>query len=270
MSLASLALRIAVVEALKDATLAGGRIADSEIDELGSLISSEPAPIVVVSIDDADGERDKAGLALLDADDQVGLLFEVAVASKVSVTARDEEGSEEAIVIEPSSMGLEASLDFLWRQICRALLTPGAGPWSDLVRRLIMRTVRFQRKRGGDARGVRFASRYYLVTVELVSDPDFGVAAGELWDDLIVAMEAEPHLAGLARIIRAEIERPDGIARWRADQARLGLPEAEVRGLGIAPAYDGSPEEPPAFAGYQLFEAMVDASNVGTADELTG
>lgn len=79
-------------------------------------------------------------------------------------------------------------------------------------------------------------------------------------------MEAAPHLAGLARIIRAEIERPDGLAGWRIEQARLGLPEEEVRGLGIAPAYPGDPEEPPPFAGYQLFEAMVDANNVGAAD----
>lgn len=268
MSLVSLALRIAVTEALKGRTLAENRVVDSELAAISDLIGESPAPIIIVSVDDASGERDKAGLSLLDAADEIGLLFEIAVASRVTAEALDGAGDASVIAIEPTSKGLEASLDILWRQVSRALLTPLDGePWGEIVRQLILKMTRFQMKRGGEADGNRVATRFYLLSVEPIAEPDFGRPAGDVWAELIAAMERTAGLAELARVIRAAIEQPAGLADWRVVQARLGLPEAEVRALGIAPPYSGAPEEAGALGSYQLLSGVVDAA---AADAVVG
>lgn len=259
MSLVSLALRIAVTEALKGRTLAEGRVVDSELAAISDLIGDSPAPLIVVSVDDASGERDKAGLSLLDAADEIGLLFEIAIASRVTAEAIDGQGAASLIAIEPNSKGLEASLDILWRQVSRALLTPIDGePWGEIVRQLILRMTRFQMKRGGEADGNRVATRFYLLSVEPIAEPDFGRPAEDVWAELLAAMERTASLVEMARILRAAIEQPAGLADWRVVQARLGVSEAEVRALGIAPPWDGVPEDPPAFEGYQLLGGLVD------------
>jgi hypothetical protein len=259
MSLVSLALRIAVTESLKGRTLAEGRVADSELAAISDLIGDSPSPLIVVSVDDASGERDKAGLALLDAADEIGLLFEIAIASRVSAEAKDAAGGVSMIAIEPSSKGLEVSLDLLWRQVSRALLTPLDGePWGDIARQLILRTNRFQMKRGGEVDGSRVATRFYLVSVEPIAEPDFGRPAEGVWAELIAAMEQTAGLTDLSRILRAAIEQPAGLADWRVVQARLGLPETEVRALGIAPPYPADPEDPPTLESYQLLAGLVD------------
>lgn len=267
MSLVSLALRIAVTEALKGRTLAEGRVADSELGAISDLIGESPSPLIVVSVDDASGERDKPGLSLLDAADEIGLLFEIAIASRVSAEAKDAAGDVSMIAIEPTSKGLEASLDLVWRQVSRALLTPLAGEtWGDIARQLILRMTRYQMKRGGEVDGSRVATRFYLLSVEPLAEPDFGRPAEGVWAELITAMEGTAGLVELARILRAAIEQPAGLADWRVVQARLGLPDSEVRALGIAPPYAGDPEDPPALAGYHLFAGLVDAAGAEIVD----
>jgi hypothetical protein len=267
MSLVSLALRTAVTEALKGRTLAEGRVVDSELAALSDLLGEAPAPIIVVSVDDASGERDKAGLPLLDAADEIGLLFEIAIASRVTAEAIDGEGTTSLIAIEPNSRGLEASLDILWRQISRALLTPLAGePWGEIVRGLILKLNRFQMKRGGEVDGSRVATRFYLLSVEPIAEPDFGRPAADVWATLLAAMEHTAGLAEMAGILRAAIEQPSGLADWRVVQARLGITEAEARALGIAPPWSGSPEDPTSFESYQLLGGLVDAESAETVD----
>jgi len=267
MSLVSLALRIAVTEALKGRTLAEGRVVDSELAAISDLIGGEPAPIIVVSVDDASGERDKAGLSLLDAADEIGLLFEIAIASRVTAEAIDGEGATSLIAIEPNSKGLEASLDILWRQVSRALLTPLAGePWGEIVRGLILKLNRFQMKRGGEADGSRVATRFYLLSVEPIAEPDFGRPATDVWVDLLAAMERTVGLAEMAAVLRAAIEQPAGLADWRVVQARHGITEAEVRALGIAPPWSGPPEDPSSFEGYQLLGGLVESAVAETID----
>lgn len=268
MSLAALALRIAVTEALKGRTLADARVADSELAAISDLIGEAPSPLIIVSVDEASGEIDKPGLSLLDAADELVLLFEIAIASKVTAEAKDAEGGVSMIAIEPTSKGLEASLDILWRQVSRALLLPLPDTqWGEIVRRLVLRLRRFQMKRGGEVDGSRVATRFYVLAIEPVAEPNFGSPAVGVWAELIAAMEGSAHLRELARILRASIEQPAGLAGWRIDQARLGLPEAEVRALGIAPPDSGTPEDPVPFSGYELLAGMVDAE---AATELDG
>jgi hypothetical protein len=267
MSLVSLALRIAITEALKGRTIAERRVVDSELAAISDLIGDSPSPLIVVSVDDASGERDKAGLSLLDAADEIGILFEIAVASRVDAEAKDGEGDVSLFAIEPTSRGLEASLDILWRQISRALLTPLAGePWGEIVRGLVLKLNRFQMKRGGEADGSRVATRFYLLSDEPVAEPDLGRPASDVWATLLDAMEQTACHAEMAGVIRAAIEQPAGLADWRVVQARLGITEAEIRALGIAPPYIGAPEDPGVHESYQLLGGLVDGTAAGAVD----
>ena len=267
MSLVSLALRVAIVQAVKGRTVAGDRVFDSAIETLDEIITSSPAPIVIVSIDEAETSA-ASGMTLLSAPDRLTILIEAAVAEAVTTVGTDDAGAETAVVVRAASEGLEATLDILHRQMARALLTPIGAPWSDLWRRFACRIARIERKRGGGAdKGTRFASRFLLVTVEPIDDPGFGEAAPEPWSDLIAAMRGGADLAGLAAVMEAEITAPAGLADWRRVQALLGVSEETVRGTGIAPPYADDPEAPPVIESYETMAGPIDAPR---ADEIAG
>jgi hypothetical protein len=266
--LVGLALRLAIVKAIRGRTLAGDRVYDSAVETIDDLIRREPSPIVIVSVDEASGDN-VAASALLGMVRRLTILIETAVAGAANVPATGDDDGADAIVISGTSQGLEASLDLLDRQVCRCLLTPAAAPWSDLWRRLALRIAHYERKRGGSAEsGVRFAARFHLLTLEPIADPAPGVtldAAGEVWADLVAAMRADADLAGLAEAVDTEITKPEGLADWRVAQALLGVSDADIAGLGIT-APD-APQSPVDLVSYTALEGEVDVTR---ADEVDG
>jgi hypothetical protein len=267
MSLASLALRVCACQALKGGTLAGDNVFDSAIDTLDELIGSDPAPVLIVSIDEGKGEGPERDW--LSGESSVTLLFETAIASVASVAATNGDGEETVVNMSATSEGLEASLDILWRQICRALLVPaGRGSWQDLFQRFAMRWRSINRKRGGGAEGIRFAARYYLVEIEPLSEPDFGGAPAGPWADLIAAMRNVPDLVDLADTLAREIAAPEDLTAWQQAQARLGVSDEGMRaGTGLAPfAATDTDEAAVGDAAAELTEVVIDPNGVSSTD----
>ena len=265
MSLVGLAIRIALTQAIRGRTIAEDRVYDSAIETLDQMAKGEARPLVIVSVDDAEGGS-MGDCASLMAADRMNILIELASAGPVEIEGEDGAEADTQVATESTSQASEMTLDVLWRQISRVLLTPVGDPWADLWRSLCTVTA-VELKRGGSAdAGVRFASRFYLVTVNPMADPDFGVAPSAVWRDLIEALDAAG-LSGVAEIIRAEITDPDGLADWRQIQARLGIATEAVTGLGITPPYDGDPEDPDPIASYDTGTGPIDADR---AEEIDG
>ena len=269
MALASFALRLSIVMALRGKTLAEARVYDSAIETLDQLVKGEASPLIIVSADEADSEAVKPA-SLLSGVGQLKILIETAVARAVQIPGEDAQGAETVLSIGPTDQGLEFTLDVLERQIARVLETPDTTPWSDLWRRFAMTIPVVEKKRGGSGEaGVRFASRFIILTIVPIDDPPVGAMAAGPWADLIAALRAEPEteMQGIGNVLAQEIEAPEGLADWRKMQALLGIAEESVRGLGIAPPYTGTPEPPPAIESYEAMDGPIDAER---ADEIAG
>lgn len=261
MNIAARLLCILTVLSLKGNTLAGDRVADSEIGTLDALIKKEPEPVIIVSVDEADGTMEDG---LLNAQRVVTLLIELAVAAKVTLPAKEPgEGAVRYIEYRETSPAFETVLALLWRQIQRCLLTSAGGIWSAFWRefQVSSKEAEFHVKRGGDERGTRFASRYYLIDLAPVSDPEFGAEPESPWSDLFVTMRAAGEdFANIADTFQAEFEEPGGLVDWRAVQARLGITEEAVRGLGISPPYETTPDDLVAIDSYEAQLGTIDAA----------
>jgi hypothetical protein len=233
MSLAALALRLIAVKAITGRTLAEDRIFDSQIESIDSLVKRMPAPLVIVSVDDADSRGGEGEPPSLGQDETLTLLFETAVAGQVEVDS----AGEPITIFAATSQGLEATLDVLWRQVSRALLaTPTSAPWGDLFWQFVERMVRIEKRRGGGAeKGVRFASRFILLTLEPAAEPAHGEPVSGRWAALLAAMRGEDDLGELADALEREIEAPAGLADWRIEQAKLGVSDKAARWIGLGP-----------------------------------
>ncbi len=244
MSLANLAIRNCVCRALLEAkTLAGERIADSELSPIEDLIKEQRTPIVVVSIDGGESGDERA---LNGASSRLSLIIEIALAARVEIDG----GEGEKIAIHPADGGGEDILNLLWYEIIMALSSPSGGAWSDLLRMFDLASDQAIRERckwvrGGDTEhGLELASRTYRIEVAPIDDPlvsrDLDVAP---WSRLLALFDGVTDLAPTGRAIRKLVSRNDGLADWRRDQARLGVDDDVIRDLGVAPPYE-TPENP--------------------------
>jgi hypothetical protein len=233
MSLVALAVRIATVRALTDATLAGSRVYDSAIDPIDHTITEERAPVIVVLTDD--DEQEPEGRDLSNAPRKLDLVIEVAVASRVC--GEDQDGQQaEAIEIPHTDAGLELTINLIGRQINRVLLTD-QGPWATLWRRIVLSPQKVTSKRGaGSEKGVRFAARQLVITTETLSEPGFGAPANGFWADFLAALETDSDagLRSLATLIRGEIELP-ALPEWRQWIAEIGANPVTAEMIGIMP-----------------------------------
>jgi hypothetical protein len=269
MSLAALALRVITVKALLGRTVAADRVYDSKIETIDELIRRQPAPLLVVSVDDADSRGSTEREPTLSGDDSLTLLLETAVSGPAEVVD-DSAGVMISLPMQATSQGLEATLDILWRQAARALsVTTTSAPWGNLWHEFVLKILRIEKRRGGAAdKGVRFASRFILISVQPIDDPQFGSPPDGPWATLLAAMAADANLAGLGELIAREIEEPAGLADWRVAQALLGITDAGIRGIGLAPfgASDADAEAIGETAA-PLAEVTVDPLGVATDDD---
>jgi hypothetical protein len=134
---------------------------------------------------------------------------------------------------------MELTLDIMEHQIVAAL-TADDGAWSGVWMKLVPRVTRRLSRRGASAEnGVRFAARQIVLTCDLVDTPIAGapITAGSAWSDVLAAMAADGDLAGIAGLLRAELEGTP-MANWRRAAAELGIPLEGADQIGIGPVLD--------------------------------
>ena len=235
MSLGRLAMRIAAARALRNATLAEGRVYDSAIAPIDQTIAEERQPILIVTTDDH--EMEVTGRDLFHGPVSCDLVIEAAIAARVEVPGDGE--PESVITIPHTDEGMELALDLMEHQVMAALIRERT-PWSRVWMKLVPRLSRRLSRRGASVeKGVRFAARQIVLTCDLIEAPTDGavVAEGTAWADLLSVMEQDTDLAPIARMLRAEIEGTP-LADWRRAANMLGIHLETADAIGLGPVLD--------------------------------
>jgi len=230
-------MRLAAARALADRTLAGSRVFDSAVDPIDQTIAEQRQPLIVLTTDEH--ELDVTGRDLTSGTHRCELVVEIAIAARVEVPATDDEGGQITIAIPHTDEGMELTLDIMEHQVVRAL-NRDDNPWARVWMMMVPRITRSISKRGASAEnGVRFAARQLVLTCDLIDTPIAGadVAPGTAWGQLLNLLEADPALAGIASVLRAEIEG-DLVAEWRRAAEALGVPLEVADQIGIGPTTD--------------------------------
>jgi hypothetical protein len=113
---------------------------------------------------------------------------------------------------------------------------------------LVPRITRQVSRRGASAEnGVRFAARQLTLSCDLIDAPAPGAAlpAAGAWSKVLTLMEADAAMAGIASLIRAEVEGTL-VPEWRRAAHALGVPLEVSDGLGLG-AGDAPLVDPVAF-----------------------
>lgn len=231
MSLSRLAMRIAAARAVKNATLAEGRVFDSAIDPIDMTIAENRSPILIVMTDEH--EAIPTGRDLFHTDNSCDLIIEAAIAARVEI-----EG-EVSITIPHTDEGMELVLDMIEHQVIAAL-TRERTAWSRVWMKLVPRVKRRLSRRGASAEnGVRFAARQIVLTCDLIEAPTDGAAipAGSTWADVLAVMDNDVALAPIADLLRATIEG-EPVADWKRAANMLGVHMATANALGLGPILD--------------------------------
>ena len=255
MSLARLAMRIAAARALRESTLAEGRVFDSAIAPIDQTIAEERQPILIVTTDDH--EMEVTGRDLFHGNVSCDLVIEAAIAARVELTAGDD--GETMIAIPHTDEGMELALDIMEHQIMAAL-TRERSDWSRVWMKLVPRVSRRLSRRGASVeKGVRFAARQIVLTCDLIEAPSDGaaIADGTAWADVLGVMASDADLATIAAMLRSEIEG-DPLADWRRAANMLGIHLETTDAIGLGPVLDLS-EDP------HIFE---EAEITGTPDPI--
>ena len=245
MSLTRLVMRLAAARALMDRTLAGPRVFDSAVDPIDQTIATQRQPLLVITTDQH--ELDGVGRDLGSGNHSCELVIELAIASRVDVPAVDGEGGQITIAIPHTAEGMELTLDIMEHQVTTCL-NRDDNPWSRAWMKLVPRVTRRISRRGASAEnGVRFAARQLVLTCDLVDTPVAGgtIAPTSAWGEVLALMEADPSLAGIASVLRAEIEG-ELVAEWRRAAEELGVPLEVADQIGIGPV-SGLDDDPAEF-----------------------
>jgi hypothetical protein len=240
-------LRMCVVAALRERTLAERRVFDSDNTPLAEALAQEPEqakPYITVYTDE-DTRPGVSGRDIYAAERNLSLVLEIGAASAV-VMKRDDGSDEIALQIPATDAGLELSVDIVESQALAALVGDPQSRWGELFRR-VLRIERVQGQRGGSAeRGSRWAARQIILICDVIADAPPGAPEPAVVRDFLAAARAAPRelgLAGAAEIIERALDSATALT-WRQAQAWLGLTEKEVRGIGVAPPL-GVVEEAP-------------------------
>jgi hypothetical protein len=244
MSLTRLAMRLAAARALLDRTLAGPRVFDSAVDPIDQTIAETRQPLIVLTTDEH--ELEVTGRDLGSGNHRCELVIEIAIASRVEVPASDGDGGQITIAIPHTDEGMELTLDIMEHQVVRAL-TRDDTAWSRVWMKLVPRvTQRLSRRGASSENGIRFAARQLVLTCDLVDTPVAGgtIAPNSAWGDVLVLMEADPILANIASLLRAEMDGTP-LADWRRAAETLGVPLEVADQIGIGPVADHDADPQP-------------------------
>jgi hypothetical protein len=249
-------LRMCAVAALRERTLAEGRVFDSDNTPLAEALIREPEeakPYITVYTDE-DTRPGVSGRDIYAAERNLSLVLEIGTASAV-VTGK----LGVMLQIPATDAGLELSVDIVESQALAALVGDPESRWGELFRRMVLRIERVQGQRGGSAEhGSRWAARQIILICDVIADAPPGVPQPAVVRDFLAAARAAPSelgLAGAAEIIERALD-PTMALTWRQAQAWLGLTEQGVRATGIAPPL-GVEEDVPLGEGEEVEEMAV-------------
>jgi hypothetical protein len=256
MSLIAFAIRMALQRALTGKTYAEDRVFDSVITPIDQKVEQGSLPLIIVSTDD-DQASEIAQFDLMRGSRELDIVIEMALATTVTVDG------EVQVQIPHTDAGMEHALNFMGRQVYRALMHP-TDPWADLFRAFTSSVKKTLSRRGAGAdKGVRFAARQLVLTVDPLFEPAFGVEvdAGGPWGKLLALMAADSELDDLAKVLSDEI-LGEALPSWQSIQASLGLSAAAIRTIGLAPIYPDGADTVTGEAPIQI-EATLEAADQG-------
>lgn len=238
MSLVAFGARIALQRALAGKTLAADRIYDSLVTPIDQTIidprfAKGGLPIITVATDD-DQTTYQSGADLTPHSRELDIVVEWALATVTVV------GDIQTIEIPHTDAGIEAALNFMHRQIMRAL-ADRSDPWADLFWIFAGNVRRGLIRRGADSeKGVRYGARQMILTVDPMFEPGFGVAPEPdlAFGRLLTLMGADLELNDLGQVL-SEMIVGLPLTDWPRIAAALGIGGQDQGDLGLTPVVAG-------------------------------
>jgi hypothetical protein len=260
-----LALRVSACRALDGATIAGAAVHDSAITALDEMVSGQPQPFIVVSVDEQ--TYNVTVLDVFQGSRSVDLVIDIAVGSAVTL----EDGTT-GIVIPHTDAGTEFSVNLITRQVMKTLFEPNSGgDWGKIFRRIAMSVSRIMVRRGAGAqKGVKFAAAQLIISLSPLADPEFGSAPAFVWADFLTVMRADVKIGPLAEAVEKAIVG-DVLPDWRLLASAVGLNDETADAIGILPL-GGGDSQPVSQAivlpdGWVLDQNAVDENLPGAPEE---
>jgi len=223
MSITRTLLRLLCAEAIKGKTLAGSNVFDSNIDPIAVAVAETNIPVVLVYTDD--DQIEVTGRDIRGGTRTLELVIEIAVASEIT---------DGAITIPKTDFGLEWSIDIMEHQIDVALLG-GQTEWSQAFMKLVPAIKQKASRRGGSSlQGVRYAARQIILTLEPISDPDFGRPVNNAlpFGAALVMIEANADTKDIGGLIRTTLEG-GAVTELQATIARIGMSRDGAIAMGL-------------------------------------
>ncbi len=245
MSINRLTLRLATVLALRGRTDAGDRVWDSRIGEIDELISGDPAPFILVYVDDEDASGE--GEALRKGQRVVTISIEMAIG-----TVERAAGGYQLMMPETDAQ-LELALDALECQVIDALqdvASPARDAWAGLV--VGIDSLRIRRGAWSEVdKARRYAARLIEMQVRIPRDPLPNGQATPLVAAVLQLLDAEPDMQEIGQALRSLAERDPGQTLQARMSALIGASRARAEALLLNPdlpdgqlfAPDGTPPD---------------------------
>lgn len=246
MSFARFALRTAALYALRDQTIVGDNVRDSDFGAIdigsdGSLRTDQDRPFVLIYTDDSDAEED-LGTRSLRQNGNLDFVVEFGIASPMTET--NPETGESIIYgvgVPATDAAFELTLDMIDRQVVDALT--GEGDWPDLWRSISDRVLKIERRRAAtNDDGTRVAARQMRVRLQCKPDPVNGqpLADTSVWARFMVALQgADASLYGVAQTF---LGTADAELTYEHIRKARGEHRDEVKALGYGPFHAGQPD----------------------------
>lgn len=249
MSLIRIAVRTAIVQALKNCTFAGSNVLDSEIgiidinDDGITIDDKFDKPFIAVYSDAGVVNGSGTDLRSLTLNGSVDLTFEIGVTALMAETNDKGESTLVGIDIPVTDRSMEYQLDLIVRQIFVTLTDP-ANEWSQIFLSLTSGFQDYQRARistGTD--GLRRAAQQIKIKASLVADPVWGapVKPASPFNKFLEKLDTacEPDLVTLATLLRAQLGEP--VEEANINQRRYGMTMEEMRAMMLPVPGEGQP-----------------------------
>jgi len=243
MSLTSMALRIAAVQALKaGGTLVGSNVLDSQIAAIdhtadGKLSSDQEHPFIAVYSDAA--RAMDLGSTGLRSNGQIELLFNFGVSMTMARTDK-ENGASVVSGLPATDPHFEALLDMISLQIARVLVDPD-NAWAQVFGGFVTSyLVKEQARSRSNVDRARQAAGQIKLTVAAFADPIHGqpLAEGGPWAAFMQLAETD----GLSQLALFQAALGDASIGPYAEFERLtGVTSSDAKSL-LLYSYGGVPE----------------------------
>lgn len=247
--LSRIALRIAVQEALRGATLAGDNVLDSQFTALdvgadGALRVDQDRLFISVYTDSGRVGAGNGFLSLFGDNPSVELVIEAGISA--AMLDRDPETGVAVMIgvgLPDTDGNMELTLDLTMRQVADALVAPNSE-WADLARELMGNVTSVERSRVGQKQnGTRVAAQELRISAGLLPDPVKGSdLAGSTYARFLAALGRCPDKR-LKKVKTAFEQALSGAAvDWQLAQRELGLTDGQSRALGMRPLPTDDPD----------------------------